>query len=940
MSMQYMYTVRDTHSRPITAFGRNPHRREILLGFEDGVIKTYDCESGFLVQKTHQHEGFITDFAYWWSPKFLFSCSNDGSLVVWASGGGLYSKHKFPIPIYSMALNESKNQLILGFKARIMAFQLDENGVIKTYDCESGFLVQKTHQHEGFITDFAYWWSPKFLFSCSNDGSLVVWASGGGLYSKHKFPIPIYSMALNESKNQLILGFKARIMAFQLDEKKVSGNVLRLDSKFELNDPELYHHDIVRRMLLHENRLFTAGYDQKLILFEVSAVSFGNRKVLHRTRIIKKAHATAIICMVLNDQSSNNQWLATGAFDKSLKLWTLDGDPTFRIDDFQGGNLTSFCYITHTRTLWVACGLNTPLIYDPKSGDNVTDYVEVDYKSDYPNQKLTKLDFFPKMNVAVASNVRRHLIVWKFNPNGCVGLLKNNSPVLSLSYTRKEPILLFSGALDGQVKKWERSQANMFTYSQDLFSPKDANRRLMEAQSKFNAKMGLAKGGGSSQSPLVTQTGGSRRSKQGVKEEDGDSEGEGGGGKRSLVVKRQKRITSAYAGLNVPLERSVKIHRHNPVGHLKQIYVEDLDIILSSCEDGNIYIWGFDKKAVKKLKRVQSTQSTPAEDAITNRVAGFSCRNVLIAHHGPVTSLILITGFQHIYLLSAGWDRRILIWNLDSQRYADSCQMGPVIESKDPKEVKAAMEVAADGAILDMVYSPERNEFAYGCADRLVYVRKFSPSGSEMFLVNTLLGHLGEVNCVGWISDLDSWVSAADDSTMRVWSSVDAMECTEAISLPGPASALTVDNMNRVLVVAAQNSILVYDIFSWRILQSHCSFNNSIINCLLLLPERNQYLSGSSDGTIQLWSSSRLNALINNLGKVTARQLEQQKVANILHGPPDSTYSNQGNKSLNESDFTVYDEPISRPQLSREISRMSLLSLTTRSRRYSADSGT
>ena len=63
--------------------------------------------------------------------------------------------------------------------------------------------------------------------------------------------------------------------------------------------------------------------------------------------------------------------LATGAFDKSLKIWTLDGDPTFRIDDFQGGGLSSFCYITRTKTLWVACGFNTPLIYDPKSGDNV-----------------------------------------------------------------------------------------------------------------------------------------------------------------------------------------------------------------------------------------------------------------------------------------------------------------------------------------------------------------------------------------------------------------------------------------------------------------------------------------------------------------------------------------------------------------------------------------
>ena len=64
--------------------------------------------------------------------------------------------------------------------------------------------------------------------------------------------------------------------------------------------------------------------------------------------------------------------LATGGFDKSLRLWTLEGDPTFRIDDFQGGGLSSFTYIHKTRTLWVACGLSTPLIYDPKSGDNVS----------------------------------------------------------------------------------------------------------------------------------------------------------------------------------------------------------------------------------------------------------------------------------------------------------------------------------------------------------------------------------------------------------------------------------------------------------------------------------------------------------------------------------------------------------------------------------------
>ncbi len=34
------------------------------------------------------------------------------------------------------------------------------------------------------------------------------------------------------------------------------------------------------------------------------------------------------------------------------------------------------------------------------------------------------------------------------------------------------------------------------------------------------------------------------------------------------------------------------------------------------------------------------------------------------------------------------------------------------------------------------------------------------------------------------------------------------MECVQAISLPGPASALAVDDLNRVLIIAAQNNIL------------------------------------------------------------------------------------------------------------------------------------
>ena len=62
-----------------------------------------------------------------------------------------------------------------------------------------------------------------------------------------------------------------------------------------------------------------------------------------------------------------------------------------------------------------------------------------------------------------------------------------------------------------------------------------------------------------------------------------------------------------------------------------------------------------------------------------------------------------------------------------------------------------------------------RNEFAYGSADKMVYIRKFSPTGKEMVLQNTLQGHENDVTCVKWNAVLDKWVTGSEDATIRVW---------------------------------------------------------------------------------------------------------------------------------------------------------------------------
>ena len=57
-------------------------------------------------------------------------------------------------------------------------------------------------------------------------------------------------------------------------------------------------------------------------------------------------------------------------------------------------------------------------------------------------------------------------------------------------------------------------------------------------------------------------------------------------------------------------------------------------------------------------------------------------------------------------------------------------------------------DVAAEDIILDIDFSLDRNEFGYSSADKLAYIRKFSPFGHEMTIKHALKGHESEVTQV------------------------------------------------------------------------------------------------------------------------------------------------------------------------------------------------
>jgi WD40 repeat protein len=124
--------------------------------------------------------------------------------------------------------------------------------------------------------------------------------------------------------------------------------------------------------------------------------------------------------------------------------------------------------------------------------------------------------------------------------------------------------------------------------------------------------------------------------------------------------------------------------------------------------------------------------------------------------------MIIVKDSSGKYLLSAGWDRRVCIWDLEKLRLFD------LFRNKNVNSFDE-VELASDGNILDMCYCEKYDWFAYASTDSMCYVRKFGVCGSEMVLVSTLQGHLSDVNCIRWHEPRDVWVTGGEDNSIRIW---------------------------------------------------------------------------------------------------------------------------------------------------------------------------
>lgn len=216
-------------------------------------------------------------------------------------------------------------------------------------------------------------------------------------------------------------------------------------------------------------------------------------------------------------------------------------------------------------------------------------------------------------------------------------------------------------------------------------------------------------------------------------------------------------------------------------------------------------------------------------------------------HKDVVTCVLHVEALGKHWLITSGWDQKMIFWDLQKFQYWDILRVnGTRIE-----------EQCADGAVLDMDYSPALNRFAYASSDGCIYVREFDPQcrGDCMQLKNVMQGHESDVNCIRWNGTYSCWVSAGEDGTIRMWDG----ECGIQLKFfdnGSPVWCMCIDLLNGAIVTGAQDCVIrVWD--SERdqneaLVQTSLGHQNGI-RAIIHIPVEKQYISSAWDKTVRVW---------------------------------------------------------------------------------------
>lgn len=100
-----------------------------------------------------------------------------------------------------------------------------------------------------------------------------------------------------------MVGCNKEVKVFQMISNEDNHTLLEVLERKPISCAE--HTDLVSCMVSCEGRFYSAGYDRKIVIYDVP--HHGNLK-LRVSNVLQNAHDAAISCMVYGKDADNNSW--------------------------------------------------------------------------------------------------------------------------------------------------------------------------------------------------------------------------------------------------------------------------------------------------------------------------------------------------------------------------------------------------------------------------------------------------------------------------------------------------------------------------------------------------------------------------------------------------------------------------------------------------------
>jgi hypothetical protein len=335
-------------------------------------------------------------------------------------------------------------------------FTGSQDSTIKCWQSENGELVRTLREHAGWVTGLEFAADIRVLFSCSIDGFVVAWSpkgevldreraggkeAGVGVETGRKQSGPLYCLCWDPRRQQLVVGANGHIWVFSVHtgdsadlgrEKTLQLVGTLKDDKGRPPHAMSGSEDPVRGIISTDTgKIFSAGYDRTLRVWDttrldapLAASSHGDQKrkpgrtnsgdsLMKNTHTTVNSHDGAISAVTFDP---DDNWLITGGFDRSVRIWACDGKRVSKIDGFSD-TLTGLAYAQATRTLWMSANSAQPVVYDPRTLTDISKYLQArpaQQEKDRADQRIQRLFTIKETGEVLAATSGRQLVIWRY----------------------------------------------------------------------------------------------------------------------------------------------------------------------------------------------------------------------------------------------------------------------------------------------------------------------------------------------------------------------------------------------------------------------------------------------------------------------------------------------------------------------------------------------